>query len=173
MGKYKRIVVPALVLGAFIALAIPLSVYILSLPFSQIASNGCSDFSDYQLANCMAFYQRQGDVEALQAAAQTALGILWVGLFLGGIGSFFVFPRFSLSRTRKAVILFLGLLGALLLAGLPLILSLEMVTNGYIFALSLLIGFLAFALTMATPTEEGGVTEEPATSRQGQEQLEV
>ena len=161
MEKYKKFVIPAMVFTAFIAIAIPLSVYILSLPHSQIANEGCSGFSGDQLTNCLAYYQRQGDADVLQHYAQIALGILWIGLFMGVVCSFFVFSRISLSRTLKGSILFLGLLSALLIAGLPLILFTELIVNGFLFALSLVIGFLTIELALVSPTKEVVAPEEP------------
>jgi hypothetical protein len=154
MEKYKKFVIPAIVLSVFMAIAIPLSVYILSLPVLQITYEDCSGFSSYQLTNCIAFYQRQGDLDVLQQDAQTALWILWTGLFIGGACSFFVFPRISLPPTLKVSILFLGLLSALLLAGLPLVLFAELIVNGFLFVLSLVIAFLAFELALVSPTKE-------------------
>lgn len=164
MGKYKKFVIPTIVLSVFIAIAMSLSEYILSLPFLQIAAEGCSGFSGYQLTNCIAFYQRQGEVGILQYYAQTALWILWIGLFIGGACSFFVFPRISLSSTLKVYILFLSLLSALILAGLPLILFTELIINGFIFALSLVIVFLSLELALISPTKKIVATEELVTS---------
>jgi len=168
MGKYKKFVIPTGVLSVFIAIAMLLSGYILSLPLSQITDEDCSGFSGYQLTNCLAFYQRQGDVGILQYYAQIALWLLWIGLFIGGACSFFVFPRISLPHTLKVSILFLGFLSALLIAGLPLILFTELIINGFIFALSLVIVFLSLELALVSSTREVINIEELASSMQGQ-----
>ena len=154
MKKKTTFIIPAIACSLFIAIAIYLSVYILSLPLSQITNDGCSGFSGYQLNNCIAYYQRLGEVATLQQEAQTSLWMLWTGLFIGSVCSFLVFPRISLSRTRKAILLFLGLLGALLLAGLPLILFTQIIINGFIFGLSLVIAFLTFELVLISGTKE-------------------
>jgi hypothetical protein len=166
MEKYKKFIVPALVFGVFIVTAIPVSLYILSLPLSQITGEGCSGFSGYQLSNCIAFYQRQGDVGVLQHYAQIALGMLWIGLSTGGVCTFFVFPRISLSGTLKGILLFIGLLSALLLAAAPLYLFAELITYGFCFALALVIGCLALELFLVSPAKEVVATEEPAPSMQ-------
>jgi len=150
--KYKKLITSAGICSVFIALAIPLHFYILSLPLTQIAEGNCSDFSGYHLANCIAFYQRKGDVEALQEYAYAALWILWAGLFIGGVCSFFVFPRFALSLTLKVYILVFGLLIALLLACIPLILFAELITDGFIFTLSLVTGLLTVELALVSST---------------------
>ena len=153
MGKNQKFINPAIIFSIFFTAAIPLSGYILSLPLSQITGEGCSGFLGYQLINCIAFYQRQGDVDVLQQYAQTALWILWIGLFIGGACSFFVLPRIALPRTLKVNILVFGLLSALLLASFSLILYPELIFNGFIFALSLVIGFVALELALVSPTK--------------------
>ena len=166
MKKYKKFAIPTIVFSIFIVIAILLSLYILSLPLSQITNGDCSGFSDYQLTNCIAFYERQGDIDVVQQYAQTAFWMLWTGLFVGATCSFFVFPRISLPYRLKVDILFLGLLTALLIAGLPLALFTKPIINGFLFALSLIIGFLVFELVLVTPTKEVVATEEPASSMQ-------
>jgi len=158
MGKHKKFI-PALILSVFIIMAIPLSVYILSLPVAQITNEGCRGFSGYHLTNCIAYYQRQGYESVLQHYADAALMTLWIGLFTGGGCSFFVFPRFSLSRTLKVYILVLGLLITLFLACLPLILFAELIFNGLIFALSLIMGFLACELALVSSTKRSVTIE--------------
>ncbi len=138
MEKYKKFIVPAIALGVFIGIAIPVTLYILSLPLSQIASNGCRGFSGYQLSNCIAYYQRQGDLGVLQLYAQIALWTLWIGLFTGGVCTFFVFPRIYA----------------------------EPMTYGFCFALSLVIGCLALGLFLVSPTKGAVATKEPASSMQ-------
>lgn len=160
MGKYKKKIISALILSIFIIIAIPLSAYILSLPVSQITERVCRSFAGYHLTNCIAYYQRQGYGDVLQHYADAALLILWIGLFIGGACSFFVFPRISLLRTLKVYTLVLGLLITLLLACLPLILFTELIVNGFIFALSFETGFLAFELALVSSTKGIVATEE-------------
>ncbi len=161
-----HLIVPAIVFGVFIVIAIPVSLYILSLPLSQITGGVCSSFSGYQLSNCVAFYQRQGGADVLQQYAQIALWTLWIGLFTGGVCTFFVFPRISLSGTLKGILLFIGLLSALLLASTPLYLFAKLTTYGFYFALSLIIGCLALEIFLVSPTKEVASTEEPPPSMQ-------
>ena len=160
MGKYKKRMLPAGIAGIFIVLAVPLSLYILSLPLQEIRNEGCNGFSTYQLANCIAYYQRLGDVALLQRAAQTSLWVLWSGLFLGVLCSCYLFPRLSLSSTSKVSILFLGFLIASLLAGFPLILLSDLLINGLFFALALIIGFLTLELTLVSALREDSAREE-------------
>jgi hypothetical protein len=167
MVKYKKIIIPAIVFGVFIVSAIPVSLYILSLPLSQITGTGCRGFSGYQLSNCIAFYQRQGeDLDVLQQYAQIALWTLWIGLFTGGVCTFFVFPRIPLSGTLKGILLFIGLLSALLLASTPLYLFTKLIIYGFCFALSLIIGCLAIEIFLVSPTKKVASTEEPPLSMQ-------
>lgn len=166
MKKYKKFIITTIVLSVFIAIAIPLSLYILSLPILQITGEGCSGFSGYQLTNCIAFYQRKGDLGILQQYAQIALCVLWIGLCIGGACSFFVFPRVSLPGILKVNVLFLGLLGAFLIAGLPLILFTELIFNGIIFALSVVISFLTLELVLVSPRKEVITTEASVSSIQ-------
>lgn len=154
MGKEKKWMIPALVCAIFVVIAAILSWYILSLPLAQITSEGCSGFSSYQLDNCIAYYQRTGDVAMLQHDAYVALLLLWGALFVGAACSFSVFPRISLSRVWKMNMLFSGSLIALLIAGLPLVLFTDLITDGFIFALSLVIGFLALEFALGTSTRE-------------------
>ncbi len=160
MEKYKKFVIPTMILSTFIVIAIPLSIYILSLPLSQIADEGCRGFSGYHLTNCIAYYQREGHVSVLQHYANAALWLLWIGLFIVGVCSFFVFPLISFTRTLQVYILVLGLLITLLLACLPLILFAEPVSNGFIFAFALVIGLLAFELAFVSSTKKAIATEE-------------
>jgi hypothetical protein len=166
MEQDKQLIVPAIVFGMLIIIAIPVSLYILSLPLSQITGEGCRGFSGYQLSNCIAYYQRQGDVGVLQQDVQIALWTLWIGLLTGGVCTFFVFPRISLSATLKGILLFIGLLSAFLLASAPLYLFAELITYAYCFALSLIIGCLALELFLVSPTKKVVATEEPAQSMQ-------
>jgi hypothetical protein len=154
MGKYKKFVIPAGVFGLFIVLAILISIYTLSLPLKEITNEGCQGFSSYQLDNCIAYYQRVGDLAILQRDAKIALWILWLGLLAGAACSFYLFPRILLSNAWKVNILFLGLLVALLVAGLPLILFTDLIANGFIFALSLVIAFLTLELVLVSSTKE-------------------
>lgn len=154
MGKYRKWMIPALVFAAFGIIALFLSWYILSLPLAEITSEECNGFSSYQLGNCIAYYQRIGDVAILQRNARIALFLLWAALFAGAACSFSVFPRISLSRRWKGNMLVSGFLGALLIAGLPLVFFTDLVSNGFIFALSLLIGFLTLELTLVSSTKE-------------------
>lgn len=164
MEIYKKFVVPALVWCVFIVIAIPLSAFILSLPLAQITEEGCSGFSGYQLTNCLAFYQREGDLEVLQNYAQAAIWILWIGLLLGGACSLIVLPHMAIPRTQKVIIPLLGLLTALLLAGLPLILFTELTVNGLIFALSLVCAFLSLEIGLASPTKAETVWQQGSIS---------
>lgn len=152
MRTYKNSI-RATILSVFIASAIALSIYILSLPLTQIAHEGCNGFAGYHLTNCIAYYQRIGTVSVLQHYAYTALSILWSGVLIGSACSFFVFPRICFTRTLQVYIVFLGLLTTLLLICLPLILFTELSINGCIFALSLVIGFLACELALISKTK--------------------
>lgn len=160
MGNYRKFTLPALVFAVFVMVAIPISRYILSLPVSQIMNEGCSGFSSYQLTNCIAYYQRLGDIAILQWYAQMALWILWAGLFAGAACSFYLFPRISLSSIWKVNFLFLGFLIALLIAGLPLLLSFELIMNAFLFAFSLIIGLFTLELTLVSSISQAISLEE-------------
>lgn len=165
MGKHKKWMIPALLLTLFVIIAIFLSLYILSLPLATITSQGCAGFSNYQLGNCIAYYQRLGDVATLQQEAEIALWILWFGLIAGLVCSFCVFPCISLSRTLKTNILLFGLLLALLLAGLPFFLLTDLIINGFIFTLSFLVIFLTVGLPLISSTNETRSMEDTALFR--------
>lgn len=160
MGIYKKWILPTIILGVFVAIAIPLSISILSLPLVQIAQEGCRGFSSYHLTNCIAYYQRTGAVSGLHFYTYLALSILWIGLLVVGVSTFLVFPRISFTRTLQAYILFLGLLATLLLICLPLILFTELIVNGCIYALSLVIGFLACELAVVSKAKRYAGIEE-------------
>lgn len=164
METYKKWLIPALISAVFVIIAILLSLYILSLPLATITSKGCAGFSGYQLGNCIAYYQRLGDVATLQQDAEIALWILWCGLITGTACSFSVFPRISLSRTLKTNILLSGLLLALLLAGLPFFLLTDLIINGFIFTLSFLVIFLTIELTLISSTNVATSIEETVLS---------
>lgn len=164
MEKYKKFIVPALVFGMFIVIAVPVSLYILSIPLSQIAREECSGFSGYQLSNCIAYYERQGSLDVLQQNAQIALGMLWIGLITSGVCTFFVFPRIALSDSLKGILLVIGLLSAFLLVSTPLYLFAELITYGFCFAISLVLGCLALELFLVSSTKVVIATEEPPPS---------
>lgn len=160
MRTYSKRLVPLTILSVFITLAILLSIYIVSLPLVQITHEGCNGFSGYHLTNCIAYYQRIGTLHDLQRYVYLALALLWSGVLIASICAFFVFPRIFLTRTLRAYIVFLGLLTMVLLICLPLILFTELVINGCIYALALVIGFLACELALVSKTKRySGVKE--------------